>query len=78
MRNDTTIQAAGLTITITGETRTFATVTIDGREYSGEIGNPVGTFQPDHWIDWSLLEGLYRLNSNDFAEVYNALSDAMQ
>jgi len=78
MRNDTTIQAAGLTITLTGETRTFATVYIDCKEYTGEIGNPVGTFQPDHWISWELLEGLYRLPSNDFTEVCNALSDAMQ
>jgi len=78
MRNDTTIQAAGLTITLTGETRTFASVTIDGREYTGEIGSRIDCNAPDQWISWELLEGMYRLNSNDFTEVCDALSGAMQ
>jgi hypothetical protein len=78
MNAATITEAAGLTITLTGETRTFATVTIDGREYTGEVGNPVGCDSPDQWIDWSLLHGMYRLSSNDFTEVCNALSDAMQ
>jgi hypothetical protein len=77
MRNDTIIEAAGLTIALTGETRTFAAVTIGGREYTGEVGNPVGWDSPDHWIDWSLLEGLYLLSSNDFSEVCRAISAEM-
>jgi|GEM_PF-2915631 len=78
MRNDTIIEAAGLTITLSGETNTFASVTIDGREYSGEVGNPVGWDLPDQWIEWSLLRGMYKLSDADFTTVCNALSDAMQ
>jgi len=78
MTTDTIIEAAGLTITLTGETRTFATVTIDGREYTGEVGNPVGWDSPDQWIDWSLLHGMYKLSAADFTEVCDALADAMQ
>ena len=76
MRNDTTIQAAGLIITLTGETRTFATVTINGHEYTGEVGNSVGRF-PDEWLDCDLLLGLEQLNDADFVAVCDALSDAM-
>jgi hypothetical protein len=78
MTTDTITEAAGLTITLTGETRTFATVIIEGREYTGEVGNPVDCDSPDHWIDWSLLEGMYKLSAADFTEVCNALADAMQ
>jgi hypothetical protein len=78
MRNDTIIEAAGLTIMLTGETNTFASVTIDGREYTGEVGNPVGWDSPDQWIDWSLLRGMYKLSDADFTAVCHALSDAMQ
>jgi hypothetical protein len=78
MNAATITEAAGLTITLTGETRTFATVTIDGREYTGEVGNPVGWDSPDQWIDWSLLHGIYKLSDVDFAEVCGALADAMQ
>jgi hypothetical protein len=78
MTTDTITEAAGLTITLTGETRTFATVTIDGREYTGEIGTRIDTNAPDQWIDWSLLEGMYRLSAADFTAVCDALSDAMQ
>ena len=78
MRSDTIIEAADLTITLTGETNTFASVTIDGREYTGEVGNPVGCNAPDQWIDWSLLRGLYKLSDADFTTVCNALSDAMR
>ncbi len=78
MRSDTIIEAADLTITLTGETNTYATVTIDGREYDGEVGSPVGKDSPDQWIDWSLLRGMYKLSDADFTAVCNALSDAMQ
>ena len=77
MRNDTIITAADLTITLTGETRTFASVIIGGREYTGEVGNPAGTDAPDQWIDWDLLDGLYTLSSSDFTEVCRAISAEM-
>ena len=77
MRNDTIITAADLTITLTGETRTFATVIIGGREYTGEVGNPAGTDAPDQWIDWSLLHGLYTLTDAEFSEVCGAISAEM-
>jgi hypothetical protein len=76
MRNDTIINVAGLTILLQGETRTFATVTINGHEYTGEVGNSIGRF-PDEWLDCDLLLGLEQLNSADFAAVCDALSDAM-
>jgi hypothetical protein len=78
MRNDTIIEAAGLTITLTGETNTFASVTIDGREYTGEVGNPVGKFHPRTWISRDLYKGLCHLDEADFCKVVRALSDAMQ
>jgi hypothetical protein len=77
MRNDTIIHVADLTITLTGETRTFASVIIGGREYRGEVGNPVGTDAPDQWIDWSLLQGLYTLTGADFIEVCGAIASEM-
>jgi len=78
VRNDTTMQVAGLIITLTGETRTFATVSIDCKEYTGEIGNPVGTFHHSDWISPELYKGLCRLDEADFYKVCRALSDAMQ
>ena len=76
MRN-TTINAADLTITLSGEERTFATVTINGVEYTGEVGNPVGKDSPDAWMDYSLLRGLYTLTDADFREVCGAIAAEM-
>jgi len=78
MRNDTIIQAAGLSIKLTGETRTSATVIIGGSEYSGEIGNPVGRHAPDQWIEGALLQGLYTLTDGEFIEVCRAISAEME
>ena len=77
MRNATTINAADLTIILTGETRTFATVTIGGIEYTGEVGNPEGKDSPDQWMDYSLLRGLYNLTEADYTEVCNAIAAEM-
>ena len=78
MRNDTIIEAAGLTITLTGETNTFASVTIDGREYTGEVGNPIGReSSPEQWMDYSLLRGLYNLTDEAIAEVCDAIAAEM-
>lgn len=78
MRNDTTFTVSDITITLTGETRTFATVTIEGVEYTGEVGSPVGKDSPDQWIDWSLLRGLYKLSDADFREVCAAIGNEME
>ena len=77
MRNDTIISVAGLTFTLQGETNTFATVTIDGREYEGEVGSPVGRNSPEDWIDESLLWGLWKLSDADFTAVIKALAFSM-
>lgn len=78
MRNATTIHAADLTIILTGETRTFATVTIGGIEYTGEVGNPIGRESaPEQWMDYSLLRGLYNLTDAALAEVCDAIAAEM-
>jgi hypothetical protein len=78
MRNDTIIHAADLTIILTGETRTIATVTIGGRKYSGEVGNPIGReSSPEQWMDHSLLRGLYNLTDEALAEVCDAIAAGM-
>jgi len=77
MRNDTIIQAAGLTICLTGETRTFAIVTIGGVEYRGEVGNPAGKDSPDAWMDYSIMRGLYTLPEHDFVAVCGAIAAEM-
>ena len=76
--NDTTLTVAGYRITLTGETRTFATIAIDSREYQGEIGNPAGKLSCNQWIDSDLLNGLYLLPEHEFAAVTEALAEAMQ
>ena len=77
MRNDTHINVAGFIITLSGEERTFATVIIGGREYSGEIGNPFKGGDPDTWIERSLMVGLWKLCDADFHEVIHAIESAM-
>jgi len=77
MRHDTIIQAAGLTICLTGETRTFAIVTIGGVEYRGEVGNPAGKDSPDAWMDYSIMRGLYTLPEHDFVAVCGAIAAEM-
>ena len=77
MRNDTIIQSAGLTIRLTGETRTYATVVIDGRTYTGEIGNPAGKDSPAQWMDYSIMRGLYTLPEHDFVAVCGAIAAEM-
>ena len=78
MRNDTTIQAAGYLITLSGETRTFATIVIKGRTYTGEVGSPVGKLFPEQWIDNSLIRGLYQLPEYAFLSVYDAIANEMR
>ena len=78
MRNDTIIQAAGLTIRLSGETRTYATVVIDGRTYTGEIGNPAGKDSPDAWMDYSIMRGLYTLPEHAFLRVIEAIENEMR
>lgn len=75
---DTVITAAGHQITLTGETRTFATIAIDSREYTGEVGNPVGKLDRGEWIDGALLCGLNRLPESEFVAVCDALESAMR
>ena len=78
MRNDTIIHAADLTIILTGETRTIATVTIGGIEYTGEVGNPIGReSSPEQWMDYSLLRGFYNLTDEALAEVCDAIAAGM-
>ena len=78
MRNDTIIHAADLTIILTGETRTIATVTIGGRKYSGEVGNPIGReSSPEQWMDYSLLRGFYNQTDEALAEVCDAIAAGM-
>lgn len=76
--NDTTLTVAGHRITLTGETRTFATIAIDSREYTGEIGNPAGKLSCNQWINSDLLNGLYLLPEHEFTAVCEALAEAMQ
>lgn len=78
MRNDTTIEAAGYLITLSGETRTFATVAIEGREYTGEVGNPEGRPHMDQWMDSALIQGLYQLPEHAFLSVCDAIANAMR
>ncbi len=76
MRDDKYIYLDNLTIILTGETRTTASITINGKVYQGEVGSPRGT-QPEDWIEHSLMVGLYRLSIEDYIEAICALEGAM-
>ena len=74
MRNDTTIETInGNTLALTGEERTMGKLVMNGTEYVGEVGNPVGKDSPDQWIEWSLLKGLYAMPAEEYRETMNAL-----
>lgn len=81
MRNDTILKVAGHTITLSGETRTYATLTIYSREYTGEVGNPIHPMGywmgPEQWLDDDLLDALYRLPCETRERIIDALGDAM-
>ena len=77
MRNDTIMQLNNLTIILTGETRTTASIIINKKVYQGEVGNPCGKANPEDWIERSLMVGLYQLSDEDFVEAIYAIEGAM-
>ena len=59
MRNDITFTVSDIIVTLTGETRTFATVKLgDGREFTGEVGSPVGAPCRNAWMDDEVARGI--------------------
>ena len=85
MRSNSTIHVASLTITLSGETNTWASVVINGKMYGGDVGSPDVYWSekrehfrnPETWIDDSLLIGLYQLSEEDMEEVVQAIGFAM-
>ena len=79
MRNDTTFTVSDITITLTGETRTFATIAHSGREWTGEVGSPVGAQSIDCWISREVLQGIDAIaDDSDRAEVIDRLHMEME
>ncbi len=74
---DTIINIAHVTITLTGETRTTATLCIGERTYVGEVGNPNGKANPEDWIERSLMVGLYHLSDEAYVEAIYAIESEM-
>ena len=58
MRNDTTFTVSDVTVTLSGETRTFATITVAGRKFEGEVGNPEGAPSLDAWLSAPIMQAL--------------------
>lgn len=79
MRNDTTFTVSDVTVTLSGETRTFATIKFaDGREFTGEVGNPEGAPSLDAWLSAPVMQALDAIECEiDRADVLRQLHAEM-
>ena len=78
MRNDTTFTVSDVTVTLSGETRTFATIKVAGCEFTGEVGNPEGAPSLDAWLSQPIRDALDAIECDiDRADVLRILHAEM-
>ena len=65
-----------ITVTVTVETRKFATITNEGVTTYGEITDPSGATALHEWMSHGLVEAISRLDPVDRDDVLCTLADA--
>ena len=64
-----------ITVTVTVETRKFATITHEGVSTYGEISDPTGATALHEWMSHGLVQALLRLDPVDQNDVLCTLQD---